>query len=253
MNHQLINSRRAHYSGIVYFGESFGTHFHNSYELIYVLEGKIEIKIGEKAVEMQSGGLILISPCAVHSIKGGNEAKFFIAIIATDYIYDYYTAHKYDIAVRFGLDERSSEFVKESLIFNKSSNVYSLKSCLYLILSFAEQGQLLISAKNIDLSFVYTVNSYISEHFTERVSRNDLARLVGCEEHYFSSLFHKNFGLNLKKYLNIYRVSYACQLLKERKDNISSIALDSGFSSIREFNTVFAEMIGTTPKDFRAK
>lgn len=110
-----------------------------------------------------------------------------------------------------------------------------------------------ISAKNVDLSFVYTVNSYISEHFTERVSRNDLARLVGCEEHYFSSLFHKHFGMNLKKYLNMYRVSYACQLLKEKEDNISSIALDSGFSSIGEFNTVFAEMMGMTPKEFRGK
>ena len=218
MNHQLINSRRAHYSGIIYSGESFGTHFHNSYELIYVMEGEIEIKIGEDAVWMQGGELILISPCAVHSIKSGDGSKFFISIIATDYVYDYYIAHKYDIAVRFVLDERSSEFIREGMIFNKCSGVYSLKSCLYLILSFAENGEVLLSAKNVDLSFVYTVNSYISEHFTERVSRNDLARLVGCEEHYFSSLFHKHFGMNLKKYLNMYRVSYACQLLKEKED-----------------------------------
>lgn len=253
MNHQLINSRRAHYSGIVYSGESFGTHFHNSYELIYVMDGDIDVTIGEKVVKMNTGELILISSCAVHSIKSEVSSKIFIAIIAIDYISDFYNAHKNEIAIRFCMDDGSIRFISEKMIMNKCSDSYVLKACLYLILSFAARGEVLVSAKSVDHSFVYTVNSYISEHFTERVTRADLARLVGCEEHYFSSLFHRHFGMNLRKYLNMYRVSHACGLLQSTEENISCIAFDSGFSSIREFNTVFAELMGMTPKEFRMK
>ena len=253
MIHQLINSKVAHYSGIIYNGESFDMHFHNSYELIHVIEGSITVKIGVDSFEITKNQFFLISPCAVHSIKGNDGARFFIAIISPDYITDYYGTHQNDVAVRFLLDELSLGFINNNMISVRKPTLYTLKACIYLILSFAEKGDVLLSAKSIERSFVYTVNTYISEHFAERLSRNDLARLVGCEEHYFSTLFHKHFGMNIRKYISMYRVSHACRLLKSTNDNISSIGLDSGFSSIREFNTVFSELMGITPKEFRSK
>lgn len=252
MNHQLINSKVAHYSGIVYVGEDFDSHFHNSYELVHVIKGSITVKIGVDSFELKKKEFLIISPCAVHSICSDPDAEFFIAIISSDYIPDYSGMSQNDVAVRFSLDPSSLTFIGQNLINVSKPSLYMLKSCLYLILSFAERGDVLISAKSVERSFIYTVNTYISEHFTENLTRKDLARLVGCEEHYFSTLFHKHFGMNIRKYISMYRVSHACRLLQNTNDNISSIGLDSGFSSIREFNTVFSELMGITPKEFRS-
>lgn len=253
MIHQLINSNVAHYSGIVYNGESFHAHFHNSYELIYVLDGNINVKVGVDSFVIGENEFLLIAPCAVHSIVSGDNSRFFIAIVSPDYIPDFASSRSNDILVRFSAEDSAIEFIKDRMIYQRKAEHYLLKSCLYLILSYAKGGEVLLSAKNIDVSFVYTVNSYISKHFTERISRSELARLVGCEEHYFSTLFHKHFGMNMRKYISMYRVSHACRLLNTTNENISSIALDSGFSSIREFNAVFAELMHITPKEFRAQ
>lgn len=253
MIHQLINSKVAHYSGIVYCGKMFDAHFHNSYELVYVMDGSITVKIGVESLDINKNEFILIAPCAVHSIMSEDDARFFIAIISPDYILDFASARPNDVLVRFRMDDSAISFIHERMITQNKPEPYVLKACLYLILSFAKDGEVLFSAKKVDISFVYTVNSYISEHFTEKISRNELARLMGCEEHYFSTLFHKHFGMNVRKYISMYRVSHACRLLKTTADNISSIALDSGFSSIREFNTVFADLMGITPKEFRGQ
>lgn len=253
MIHQLINSNVAHYSGITYKGKVFDSHFHNSYELLHVIDGQITVKIGTDTFVLEESEFFLIAPCAVHSITCDENAHFFIAIISSDYIPDYSATHQNDVLVRFSIDDDSMEFINERMISSKTRQKYILKSCLYLVLSFAVKGDVLLSSKSVERSFIFAVNTYISEHFKENLSRKDLARLVGCEEHYFSTLFHKHFGMNMRKYINMYRVSYACGKLKTTNDAVSSIALDSGFSSIREFNSVFSELMGLTPKELRLK
>jgi len=252
MHHQLINSQVAHYSGILYHGEWFPAHFHNSYELIYILEGTISLTVGTKTTDLTEGELLLISPCAVHEVRQNENAVFFIAIIAPDYITDYSEAHKNDIAVRFRIDDVTTALIRKKLIDSDSATVYERKACFYLLLSFAEKGTSLLHIDQYDSSFVYEVNSYIAEHFTERVRRHDLAQKMGYEEHYFSSLFSKNFGMKLRKYLNISRISHACQLLSTTDGTVSSIAFASGFSSVRDFNMVFSDLIGMTPTEYRS-
>ena len=251
MIHQLINSGVAHYSGILYHGTSFGAHFHNSYELIWMLEGTASLTICGKNVTAAAGELILISPCVVHEIHADAKASFFIAVIAPGYITDYAETHKNDLAVRFTIDSDAGALVEKMLIGRKLPPPYALKACFYLILSFAENGSVLLHADQYDITFVYAVNSHIAGHFTEPLRRQDLAQLLGYEEHYFSCLFKKNFGMGLRKYLNTYRISHACQLLTTTDQTVSAIALGSGFSSVREFNTVFGELLGMTPTAYR--
>ncbi|MBQ2708723.1 MAG: AraC family transcriptional regulator [Clostridia bacterium] len=251
MIHQLINSSVAHYSGIIYRGDTFAAHFHNSYELIRVLSGRADVTVGGRTITLSAEEYLLISPCAVHELRGGADAAYFVAIIAPDHITDYAETHKNDIAVRFRLDADADALIRARLIDADCASVYGRKACFYLLLSFAEQGEVLLRADQYDISFVYAVNSYIAEHFTEPLRRQELAQMMGYEPHYFSSLFRKNFGMGIRKYLNIYRISHACRLLRTTDSTISAIAFASGFSGVRDFNAVFAELLGMTPTGYR--
>lgn len=253
MEHQLINSKATHYSGIVYEEKTFNAHFHNSYELIYVIEGQISVIINGQAVILTCEELILISPCVIHEICDCENAKYFIAIITPDYIADFFAAKRNEVAIRFRIDSDARTLIKKKLIEAKELPKYQLKACFYMLLSFTENGTAVLPSDNWDVQFVYTINAYISEHFTEKILRKDLAQIMGYEEHYFSQLFRQNFGIGIRRYLNIHRISYACQLLLNTNRNVSHIAYDSGFTCVREFNNVFSQLLKQTPTEYRNK
>ncbi len=48
-------------------------HFHDDVEILFVLDGNIEIKYGLKEVILSEGNIIVINPNIVHSIKSNDE------------------------------------------------------------------------------------------------------------------------------------------------------------------------------------
>ena len=251
MKHQSINSRVTHYSGITYYGNTFEAHFHNSYELICVLKGSIKVTVNSNDATLGEKEFILISPCMVHGISESANAVYFIAIITTDYIPDFFEANKRDIARIFSVDSETFGYIRSHLFEAKGQQVYQLKACLYMLLSFAERGKLFLTSADMNYDFIFAVNSYITEHFSAKITRAELAALTGYEEHYFSSVFKKNFRIGLKRYINTYRISHAARLLRATDAKIARIALDSGFSSVKEFNNVFLSLMSETPSQYR--
>lgn len=67
---------------------------------------------------------------------------------------------------------------------------------------------------------------------------------------YFSRLFHKLTGITFSQYLNFVKCEKAVELLKAEPDTlITEISLRCGFSTIRNFNRIFKEFTGYTPKN----
>ena len=57
--------------------------------------------------------------------------------------------------------------------------------------------------------------------------------------------------MNFRKYLNLYRTEQACNLLRTTQKDISDIALDCGFQTLRSFNRAFKAATGLTPTQYR--
>lgn len=253
MNHQMINSQPSHYSGITYCSSVFDTHFHNSYELICVRKGCITVTVNSHSIRLHETDFLLIPPCMMHSISDSNNSLFFIAIITSDYIPDFFEAHKRNEIFIFSVDDLSLRYLEEYLLSEKKQPIYRLKSCFYMILSFAEQGTCIAASECTNYEFASTVSSYVADHFAEPIKRSQLAEITGYEEHYFSNLFRKNFGLNLCQYVNLHRISFALKLLHTTDASISQVAIECGFSSVKEFNSVFLRQMNETPSQYRKK
>jgi len=65
------------------------------------------------------------------------------------------------------------------------------------------------------------------------------------------NVFRKSTGMTLMKYLTLLRLSRAQAMLVSGKDNILSIAMESGFGSVSAFNKAFRQIAGIPPSGFR--
>ena len=86
-----------------------------------------------------------------------------------------------------------------------------------------------------------------------KTSLFDIAEKLGYNYHYLSKKFNKTFSMSFTEYLNSYRLEQALTLLTETDFNITEIAIESGFQSIRSFNEIFKQHTGTTPAKYRSE
>lgn len=93
--------------------------------------------------------------------------------------------------------------------------------------------------------------AYIHEHFTEPLTRADLARHVTMSEDYLTTCFHKEVGMTPIAYLNRYRVNQARLLLKQSAASITEIATAVGFADSGYFSRIFRREVGQSPEAYR--
>lgn len=92
----------------------------------------------------------------------------------------------------------------------------------------------------------------IGEQFRDKLSLEYIAQQVHSSTYHLSRVFRRQTGSSLYQYLQQMRLSCALNLLVESpQTNLSTLALDLGFSSHGHFSTVFTTTFGMTPSTFR--
>jgi CheY-like chemotaxis protein len=92
--------------------------------------------------------------------------------------------------------------------------------------------------------------AYIHTHYTESISRCDVAAHVGLSERHLTRCFHQEVGMTPITYLNRYRVRQAKALLEKQAKGITEIAVEVGFSSSSYFTRVFRQEVGVSPRTY---
>lgn len=98
---------------------------------------------------------------------------------------------------------------------------------------------------------VAKAKSYIYEHYNEDISVEVLADLVYLSPGYFSYIFKKETGVNLSRFVRMYRIEKAKELLENTNMKIVQICSETGFSNVSYFCKNFREYCGCSPEQFR--
>lgn len=110
----------------------------------------------------------------------------------------------------------------------------------------------ILSLKRVkDYRPIRIAKEYIDKHYSENISLNSVAREVGFNPAYFSSLFKKETGINFKEYLLQKRIETAKQLLISENDSIMMISERVGYKDVRYFSKTFAKTVGIKPNMYR--
>ncbi|MBM9502111.1 AraC family transcriptional regulator [Leptospira sp. 201903071] len=86
----------------------------------------------------------------------------------------------------------------------------------------------------------------------EDLGLGDLADELALSSHQVSEFLNQELGKNFSVFVNDFRVSEACSLLKEEPDkSILDIAYSVGFRTKSSFNRAFQKHTGVTPSEYR--
>lgn len=112
--------------------------------------------------------------------------------------------------------------------------------------TFAYEEEITKTATIVD-----KINDYIHKHYMEAIGRNEVAGEFFLTPEYLAKMYKKKTGINLKDYINEYRIEKAKEYLKTGEKNVSRIAEMVGFDNYSYFSTLFKKITGVSPKDYR--
>ena len=90
--------------------------------------------------------------------------------------------------------------------------------------------------------------AYIHTHFSEPLSREEIAEHVGISADYLTDCFRQELGITPISYIRRYRIHQACELLRSSEQPITQIALAVGFSDSAHFTRTFQRELNMTPR-----
>ena len=142
-----------------------------------------------------------------------------------------------------------------------SSDFYKTHQFIYILykLSIHKNFKLLASSGYInslqkeDSTISNQVIAYIFKNFNQEINLSSVAQIANMNTSAFSRSFKRVHRKTFSKYINEIRIGYACKLLQENQLNIASIAYESGFNNLSNFNRQFKNMKNISPSIYLKK
>ncbi|OPJ63363.1 AraC family transcriptional regulator [Clostridium oryzae] len=245
-------------------------HWHNHLEIIYLLDGELEVNINKYKYLLKKDDLIVINPKDIHSTinRYGNSA--LLLQIPCEFLKKSYTDTEEDI--RFECNpyvkekHQSQKNIKTLLnslfdIYNKKTLGYKLKitSIIYdLLFILVNQFSIELPKYKLKkteryLNRLESVIDYIKKNYTQCISLEDVSKHIGLNSDYFSRFFKKYMGITFLKYLNSVRLEHFYSDLVNTDSNISDLIIKNGFVNYKLFMKTFKSTYGCTPRELRTR
>lgn len=277
------NPRESHNRIGVSKSYDFPYHFHTAVEFIYIISGREEVMVNGRSMVLESGGASIAFPYQAHGYRKIAEGeKFYFIVPASILEFTGKNLSRTVPEIPFFQYTGDDRLFFESLMVSLMNDVKSGRA-LADHDSAVRSDEVIKVEVNADLREYYTeiiramilfhlehtgysenaeqssgdqlfqrIMLYLDAHYDDcDFSTEKAAREIGISTQYMSLLVRRSTGCTLTEHLRNLRIAKARRLLCRTDMSVSQIALESGFSSIRTFNRVFADAIGKTPRDFR--
>lgn len=149
-----------------------------------------------------------------------------------------------------GVEQRDINFVN-SLSQTISMLLNSDFSDPYTSLALFEELEENDTSNENNLDIIDAALRFISKHYMEDISLDDVARSVSLHPARLSRLLNQYTNCNFRKHINRLRIAKAKQLLLDLTLSVVTVCHQIGFSDQSYFDKVFKTMTGVTPSQFR--
>lgn len=98
---------------------------------------------------------------------------------------------------------------------------------------------------------IASVYNYIMHNYSSALTLDDVARIAHLTPNAFCRYFKKHTRTTFIAFVNKVRVNEACKMLVNGSlNNVADVAYSCGFSSITNFNYVFRNVTGKSPREY---
>jgi AraC-type DNA-binding domain-containing proteins len=239
-------------------------HLHHYIELVHVIDGEVQMQVGNQKYLISSGQFAIIFPNVFHSYHTiSKETGTFFKIINSylDLLPPFFKNKFLNYSVNNPVLDR--EFIHEDVLYAEerlmnityNENTAPLISALLslLLAHIFPQLQLHPYNERPPQDITEQIIAYISNHYMEDLSLSSIANTFGIGKYALSRIFSNVLGVKFFQYLNFLRIDYAEQLLINTDQRIIDIAINCGYQNQQTFNRVFKERRHCTPKEYRDK
>ncbi|MEC0092682.1 AraC family transcriptional regulator [Paenibacillus macquariensis] len=251
--------------------EHSSPHWHNEFEVLFLLKGSLEVTSESKKHTMKTGDIILFNSNTIHSINCLDKDNFALVLQINPDIYqsDYgKTAH-----FHFHLNTSETEQPQTTdykqlqsilaqigmeLFLKNDGFQYYMKSLLYQLVGYlfrythydpAHKAE--SERSNLDLEQLTTIIEYINKNHQLKVTLNNAAYSLNMSISSLCRFFRDKMGISFAEYLHSVRISHAKELLTGTKHTVLHISEACGFMSMASFYRAFRKATGTTPTEYR--
>ena len=235
-------------------------HYHDSYEIYFLEEGKRMLFIGDKIYETERNDAALFSPNVFHYSNGKDSHAGTCISFTENYLDEYFTPKAKDILLRcFSKDVISLTENEMSRIKELASNMGAdgdipfsrLSEILRLLAENIERGsekKRLSSVKGIP-----PIISYINENYDTISGLDDIANNFYMSKCYLCRKFKNDTGMTVTQYINHVRIQKSCELLAATDMTIAQISISCGYDSQAYYSRVFRHTMNCAPIEFRMR
>ena len=229
------------------------SHFHKNLELIYVLKGNVNCSINGKQYTLSAGDYGLCLSYDIHSYAPAADSLYWVLVFSEDFIsfLSNTLRGKHANGFSFRCKDSVNTYLLNKLIHNNSPSVLTLKSCLYAVIETFLESVDLVETKSWQAEHIAAITDFIQQNHTSKLTLSDVATQLGYEYNYTSRFFKNTFNMSFPDFVNIYRLETALNFLETSDKSITDVAIESGFQSMRNFNSYFKKIMNTTPLEYK--
>ena len=250
-------------------------HFHNTYELYYLLEGEVYYFIDRETYLVRAGDVVLIKPNQVHKTslaKDSRQNRLLLQItgkgmddflrrngfLTLEELYDRKgriislgeeeRGVMKELMLRIGEEMRDRRRYYELAVKMKLLELLvMLRRCQEDALAEGE-GR---TAHTPKYQKVQEVVDYLQANPETGESLDELAGRFYISRSWLSRIFKEVTGFSINEYTNIIRVKKAQKLLSCSDYSVTEVSEALGFESITYFERVFKRYTANTPLKYR--
>lgn len=255
----LRNGIRFYFSSVTQSGY-VPFHWHESIELIFVLQGRLQLTISGRVHQIKPGQFVTVPSGAIHDFTNEpNQA--YVLQVPLDVISPYFP-HPEEVT-----------FLNSSVNLTATNQIEHYLRQMETTLNCQEPGapftfeinflsvlrQLFTTFRdptpaNQTTSALKEIIIFINAHYAEKVTVKELAHHFGYNESYLSRMFKQQTGIALNNYLYEVRLSHFYLDLQEHPEqSINALMLANGITNPRTGRKLFKEMYGQLPHAIHRK
>lgn len=249
----------------------------DSFLLIYLTQGELEIKIGDKIYSARAGDVLTVEPGQKYIPQKSSGCGYYF------FHFNAYITDEKQLSVE--IEENTSLPQGEyAYSYNSLRSILSLKNYIRpessdIVYSlclragqldvFYEGGERMLFDAILREILVYTfadfpykresdvtlrkIKLYIQNNYKNDITLSMLSEHFALSKSYIARLFKMRMKTTTSAYLNKIRISAACELLINSDARIGKIADITGYKNIYYFSRIFKDEYGISPAKFRTE
>ena len=221
-------------------------------DLTYVIAGEASYTIDDKTYVVKKGDLLCIPKGSIRSATTNPQhvMKNFAVNFQLYHISGQYITLPFPIKSTIGIHEELVTLFRQlDFTWIQQTPGYKMKAhaiFLHILHHLFRRLYYSINVDQIDPRITKVMN-YIYKRFHTNLKIDELAQIAGLNPVYFGTLFKKNTGIPVKKFIHGVRINHAENMIVSGEFSIGEAASHCGFDDVFYFSRVFKSMKGYPP------